>query len=543
MAEIATRRAWFLVLIAMAAFGSAAAAEVPVGTISVTVWEAGRDEPLPCRAWVQAGGRRCFEPSDKSCIPYARDRSFSCNGRFTIDVPAGKAVVHVERGKEYRPIDREIVVEENGTAKLDIELLRWVNMASQGWYSSDMHVHFGADNLATLEQLALADDVNWLPAFTYWNDFHEDWPHWSQGPSVFADKTHLVTLANEEIERIGGEPFHSIGALFIFGLTKPVYVPRHDHQYPCDAMLARIAKKTTPHCVIDTDKPTWGENVVTMALGLFDSVQVCHNHYHRDNDLPMCCGMAGADIEEAQRAWGPDELFLRTNMIYYRWLNCGFKLAVSGGAAMGVMPVPLGYSRTYARLDGPLTEENYLRAIRAGRTFATSGPMLTMTADGRDVGTTFSVSSSPPTTLRFTTELRSIDPIESLELVQDGRAIRQVDLSGRPTGRAVLREVLKTKVTPVRSGWVAARAIYRAPTGRLRQAHTSPVYFTVDDKPTASRRDAEYMIRWIDRLGEVSNEPDRYQSQPDRAEVQQVFREARQVYERIARTAVKAWGD
>ena len=30
---------------------------------------------------------------------------------------------------------------------------------------------------------------------------------------------------------------------------------------------------------------------------------------------------------------------------------------------MGVMPVPMGYNRTYAKLDGPLTEANCLRAV------------------------------------------------------------------------------------------------------------------------------------------------------------------------------------
>ena len=117
--------------------------------------------------------------------------------------------------------------------------------------------------------------------------------------------------------------------------------------------------------MIDTDKPIWGENVVGAALGLFDSVQVCHNHYHRESTLRsgrLGWGMAAVDIEEGQESLIQDELFRHTNLAYYRFLNCGFKLAVTGGSAMGVMPVPLGYNRTYAKLDGPLTEANYLRA-------------------------------------------------------------------------------------------------------------------------------------------------------------------------------------
>jgi predicted trehalose synthase len=51
------------------------------------------------------------------------------------------------------------------------------------------------------------------------------------------------------------------------------------------------------------------------------------------------------------------------------------------------------------------------------------------------------------------------------------------------------------------------------------------------------------MIRWVDRLLEISAEPERYSRNEDRAEAQELYREARAVYERIARTAAEVWGD
>jgi hypothetical protein len=50
------------------------------GSLSVFVHEADRDVALPCRAWVDLGSERFFEPVTPSCTPYARDRSFSCDG-------------------------------------------------------------------------------------------------------------------------------------------------------------------------------------------------------------------------------------------------------------------------------------------------------------------------------------------------------------------------------------------------------------------------------------------------------------------------------
>jgi hypothetical protein len=544
-----------------------------MGSISVIVHESGSGAPLPCRAWVSIVGKRFFEPATESCTPYARDRSFSFDGRFVIEVPASTAVVHVERGKEYRPTDKEIAVQPDQTINIDITLERWINMSKEGWYSADMHCHFGLGNPAVLKQLALADDINFEPLLTLWNHQTKlpadgSWPSWPGNSSIYADPTHIVTFRNQEIERIGGEAFESTGALLMFGLTRPVKMPLGNNRYPCDAVLGRMAKESSPECVIDTDKPIWGENVIGVALGLFDSVQVCHNHYHREATIPIGWGMAGADIEDGRKEGpsttslrdklgtpahagpngpdrvlgGQDELFHRTNSTYYRFLNCGFKLAATGGSAMGVMPVPLGYSRTYAKLDGPLTEASYLKAIRAGRTFATSGPMLILTADGLDCGAQIRHSTNAGRPISLKAELRSIQPVDSLEVISDANVIEKIDLKNRAAA-PMLEESIVLNFEPQRSGWVAVRAIFTGPDGHLRQAHTSPVYITVDGKPTASKTDAEYMIRWLDRLLQVAEKPGRYKTSEERSQVKAICRQARQKYQDIAHQAAEFWGD
>ena len=518
--------------------------QADMGQISVVVHESGSRIPLPCRAWVSVGNKRLFRPATKSCTPYEKDRSFSCNGDFVIQAPTGKAIIHIERGKEYLPVDKEITVKTNQTTHVVITLKRWINMSREGWYSADIHCHFGLDNPSVLKQLALADDINLEPILTLWNHQRtgksdEAWPNWPTGSSFNADATHIITLRNQEIERIGGDAFESTGALLMFGLTRPVKMPPGNSRYPCDAVLGRIAKETSPDCVIDTDKPIWGENAVGVALGLFDAVQVCHNHYHREATLRMGWGMAEPN-EDGREDWGKDELFHRTNLTYYRFLNCGFKLAVTGGSAMGVMPVPLGYSRTYAKLDGPLTEANYLKAIRAGRTFATSGPILILTANGQDCGAQIQYSTSHSQPIRIKAKLRSIQPIDSLELIADAKVIKKIDLKDQAPS-PVLEESLILSHKPKRSGWIAARAIFRSPDDRLRQAHTSPIYITVDGKPTGSKTDAEHMIRWIDRLLEVSEKPGRYPSDTERAEVQAIYNEARRIYKAIVRTTEQIW--
>ncbi len=551
------RKIFRLFLVAgLAAFMCAEALAEPTAKLSVSIRETGSEAPLPCRVWVESSGKRWFPPEGSPCTVYDRDRSFSCDGQFTMSVPPGKATIHVERGKEYLPVDETVVLEDGRTSEKTVKLSRWIDMSKDGWYSADFHVHFirddrrvlepakAAEAVRVLKQLAMADDVNWVPAFSFWNNNIERWPDWPGGAAVRVDDKHLVTLNNEEIERIAkgdGPAFESVGAPLFFGLTKPVYVLRIEPAYPCDAALCRMARKTSPDCVIDTDKALWAENVVGAALGLFDCVQLCHNHYHRDKTLRMGWGMIGPESDE-ERNLGKNELLMRTNLVYYRWLNCGFRLAASGGSAIGVMPVPAGYSRTYAKLDGPFSEAEYLKAVRGGRTFATTGPMLLLTVDGKLPGDRIKCRSQENRPVTIRAELHTSQPIEALAVIQNGQVIKSVP-GKKPDGPASWTQTVELAVTPQRSGWVAARATFATADGSLHQAHTSPVYLEVDGKPTAFRKDAEYMIRWIDRILQISEQPERYSSPQDRIESQTMFREARAVYERVAQTASAVWGD
>jgi hypothetical protein len=209
---------------------------------------------------------------------------------------------------------------------------------------------------------------------------------------------------------------------------------------------------------------------------------------------------------------------------------------------MGVMAVPLGYGRTYAKLEGPLSEASYLNAISAGRTFATNGPMLVLTANGLDSGAVIEYPMDSDEPIWIKAELRSIQRIDSLELLYNGKVVKRVSLEEEEPS-PILRDSASMGLKPLRSGWVAARATFTSPDGHLRQAHTSPVYVKVDGKPVASKADAEYMIRWIDRLLEVSNKPGRYNSDQQRTQTQTIFKEARHIYENIAKRAVDVWED
>ena len=131
-------------------------------TLSVTVQQEGNADPLPCRAWVEASGKRLFQPATGPSAPYERDRSFSCDGRFSVEVPPGKVVVHVERGKEYVPTEEAVTVIDRRTTEVTITLHRWIDMLKQGWYSADMHIHMIDEDRRVMKAAKLADDLRIL---------------------------------------------------------------------------------------------------------------------------------------------------------------------------------------------------------------------------------------------------------------------------------------------------------------------------------------------------------------------------------------------
>ncbi len=524
--------------------GGVVAPGVPAGTLKVKIVDE-RGELAAARAWVEDGAhQKFFRPSaPAACTPYQPDRSFSCDGTFEIAAPAGSVLVHVERGKEFLPVNQTLDLKQDEVRELTIRLSRWIDMPARGYYSADLHEHFGSDRPTVLRQLSLADDIHILPAISYWlRGTEPTWPEaWPPGEVVTRiDATHFVTRSNLEIERIADQKNFGTanGAAFLFNLVRPIAVAQVDEHAPGTADLCLSARQASPESVIDMDKPSWPESVIGAALGAYDVVQVCHNHFHRLATLPGGWGMIGPLAADEKDLREPDELFRRTDTQYYHWLNCGLHLAVSGGSAMGVMPEPAGFSRTYVHVDGPLTVEKFWAATKAGRTFATTGPMLTLAADGREMGATLERRSEETRPLRLVVQLDALGPIQSVELLENGAVVRAENFSPIAATEPWSRKFEWT-ATPKRSGWYAARAIFLGGDGHLRQAHTSPIYVRVDGRPVAFKASAEYMLQWVDRLIALAQTPGRFAQPADRDAVLATYRKARDYYATVRQNAIE----
>ena len=84
---------------------------------------------------------------------------------FVAEVPAGGYTITVERGKEFTPVTKKIVVTDDEPLDVTIEIQRRFNMAVRGWYSGDTHVHRTLEEIPTC---LMADDINVALPLTQW---------------------------------------------------------------------------------------------------------------------------------------------------------------------------------------------------------------------------------------------------------------------------------------------------------------------------------------------------------------------------------------
>jgi hypothetical protein len=247
--------------------------------------------------------------------------------------------------------------------------------------------------------------------------------------------------------------------------------------------------------VSDSEKATSLELPVLAALGACQTVGLANNHLWRSGSYSGAWGAwPGRMLGEYPQTCGG---FVRAGFdMYSALLNAGFPMKLSAGSATGVHPVPPGWSRVYVRTGGRLTPRAWSEALRAGRSFVTSGPMLFLTVNGMQPGDELR-GGRFPLSLDITVEMASITPASSAEVVMNG-ATHVVALS--PDRRKPHTWRGSIKLLASSSSWIAARWTADRDQG-CDAAHTGPVYIWNGDAPIAvNRRDVEALLGRVNSL-------------------------------------------
>jgi hypothetical protein len=459
--------------------------------VRTTIVDDATGEPVPCRVHFSS-------PDGVPYQPYGHHHHVNSDlGTWHIDVgadvrlgrttyayvdgacegwlPRGQVRAQVARGFDYQPLDAIVAVGDD-SRELTLRVRRLFDPARDGWYSGDTHVHFvssfGGLKEAEAEGVSVVHllQSQWGSLFTNIEDF--------LGRPLTSDDGKTVLFTSQENRQ------HFLGHLSLLGLKQPV----------------------TPWC---TAGPAEAEMGAGLDATLSDWADRCHAqggtvvipHFPQPDGEPATLIATGrADAVESLGV-GQDVAYLH----YYRYLNAGFRLPIAGGTDKMSNGVPIGLSRTYARLgpDDDFGYDAWCAALRAGRSYMSSGPLLSLSVDGANIGDTVHLPDTGGTVAVEATAV-SIFPMFRLELVLSGRVIASSDSEA---GAHELR--INERVTIDKPGWICARVDgggpehltqHRDEWRRAIMAHTSPVYIACGAQEHPADREAlEHIRTLIDR--------------------------------------------
>ncbi len=446
--------------------------------LSVTIIDAGTGRPTPVRVALQdVRGNRPQAPGavmvSTSAIPipgkaipvmwgrqdraegYALqpDGAFYVDGSFEVNLAPGDYGLTVTKGFEYLAQTVPLAVRPVTGRTHEVRLTRWTDMPARGWYSADDHIHLRrspADDPAILRWIA-AEDIhvgNLLEMGDFWATFFSQYAF---GPTGRYQEAGRILSPGQEEPR-SPEVGHTIS------LGASQFVRFRNDYYSYDRLFDRVHE-----------------------LGGVTGFAHQGMSFHGYRGMVLNTLRGKTDFLELAQFCVPEGPLATEH--YYLFLDLGFRLTALGGSdfpwcgrgpAYG-LPGPavaqIGNARFYAHVDGPLTFDGWFAALKAGRTFVTTGPIVLLTVNGRLPGDTVDVA--PGTRVKISAEAlghASQVPLQALEIVGHGRVLARSDGRNAPRLTAELE-------LPVDHGiWIAATV--RAGAGQL--AHTTPVYVTVN---------------------------------------------------------------
>jgi hypothetical protein len=497
----------------------------PVGRLEVVVRDAQSGEPTPARVYLKASDGKGYAPRGEfhRMVVVTNEHYFHTTGSFVVELPVGPATIEAMKGFEYRPVKQQVSIVAGKTEKLALDLERHIDLPARGWYSGDNHIHmnYGGIFEATPRTLMLEAEgedlhvINDLVANQAGVRIHD--LKYFQGRLHELSKPNRLLYYNEEYRPsfAGHLSLLNLKTFFFPQFDGMTDTALHAH-YPSnsqvlDAVHAQGGVGGYVH-------PYYGEPV--------------REEYSGAREFPVNVALGNVDYIDLMCIWSDEHA---TESVWYRTLNLGFRVPASAGsdAMTDYWRHPTaGSVRVYVKAGSPLDYGNWIRGLTEGRSFVTSGPLLTLRVDGREPGDELRLPGGGPTSVQVEVQATSIVPMEKLDLILNGQVVK----THRPSDP--LRAKLSVSVPVERSGWLAARVA-----GPEKQhlvmdsyvyAHTNPVYLSKGGEPATAPEDAQYFVTWIDTVLKMIGAMDSFDTEKQKQEVMEVWRRARAVYAALA---------
>jgi hypothetical protein len=485
------------------------------------------------RVYIRDAGGRAHAPEGAfdRIMWMTGEHYFYSAGELNVVLPAGRADVEVRKGFDYRPAISQIELPANRQTDAEIRLQPLRDMARDGWFGGDDHIHgnYTGEQWSTAENAQLIVSAeglhvgNMMVSNSVGGTIHDE--------RYFEGKPHSLSTGTEVLYWNQEMRTWSYGHLLLLNLrqlVRPLYTgfpgSTHWEDYPSNysqALQAREQGGATLYAhpaLRFSEIPAGslaGESVVDVALGAIDAIEVFCSH-----------------DEPSMELW-------------YRFLNLGFKLGISGGSDAFLnnrFAFLAGGERVYVYTGREFRYASWIEGLKRGHTFATVGPLLTFDVAGHIAGSELRFDDSSTFVPVHVKAVSSV-PMTRIEIVVNGRVAAA---ASSPSSVGQLKWSGKLHVNG--SSWVAARVwgpdndrisngpsrwSQRRSSGEALLAHSSPVYLTLRGQPIFSAADRDFCLTWIDTLVARIRKDGKFASDMHRDEVLESFLRARQMYERM----------
>src|SRR5215470_12527516 len=505
----------------------------PTGRIRITVTDvAGRKSQA--RVFVRDKAGRAYAPYDAWMhADDAFDRSeapfeahyFHTHGSDEIEVPAGSVTIDVMKGFEYHVEHRVIEVTANATANVNVRLqpLSMPKTAGSRWVSGDVHVHMNyggayrntpshlvfqaaAENLPIVQDLVVNKEQR-IPDIAYFRTT----------PDPASTATNLL---------LHGQEFHTSywGHLGLLHLKRNFLIP----DYAAYANTAAASLYPNNAAVADMAHEQQG---VVGYVHPFDTYPDSAKDKLTD-ELPADVALNKIDYIEVLRS----EEHTSTAKVWYRLLNCGFRLPTAAGtdamANFASLRGPVGLNRVYVHVpEGKLDVEPWLANLKRARTFATNGPLLGFSLGDQPLGGEMNLPAGTHE-VKFKAWMRSIVAVDHVEIICNGDVARELKLGEK---RVTADDEGTLPIT--NSGWCLLRAWSESAKYPILDSYpyatTSPIYISVEGSRPKAKEDAAYFIAWIDQLIAAAQSNTDWNTDSEKAAVLEQMVKARKVYEKL----------
>ncbi len=405
---------------------------------------------------------------------------FRSGGTFEKAVPPGRTTVTVSRGFDYTPVVQEIEAHAGERRTLEFRLRRRSPLRRLGWYCGDNHVHMIHGertivvNFDDVALAARAGGLDYVSLAQHWNvaeptpenlerecrrvsgsDFRMSWNlespknYWRGDAGHCAGHGWTAGLRGRTAD--GRDVIGELLAMsaWDYERDKPP-VPNFEIQAFIHS-AGGITAYTHPH------RWWWGKWGGQGGYPVEERKRVSN----MAAELPFDT-VAGPTYDAIDIMMQPEERETnrRALELWFLLLNRGYRMPATASSDTtfdrpgGGVP---GKVRLYTRLEGEPTFEAIAKAIRAGRNFVTSGPLVHFTLGGHEVGDVVRAGGQ-----RMQIDIRAWGegPLK-IELIRNGEVVRTSESR------------LQGEIVETGTAWYIAR-VYGRDAGQA--AVTNPIY-------------------------------------------------------------------